>query len=61
MAAGADRIGVGPDGRLRRNPATTRTESIGSTYECDTDRLTLAAMDNDRTMLYGAEIHVRVQ
>ncbi len=45
---GADRIGVGPDGRLRRNPATTRTDAISSTYECDTDRLTLAAMDNDR-------------
>jgi VWFA-related protein len=45
---GADPIGVGPDGRLRRNPPTTRTENISSKYECDTDRMALAALDNDK-------------
>ncbi|MGB2716583.1 MAG: VWA domain-containing protein [Vicinamibacterales bacterium] len=45
---GEDRIGVGPDGRLRRNPATTRTENISSKYECDTERVTLASIDDER-------------
>ena len=45
---GADPIGVGPDGRLRRNPASTRTDNSASKYECDTDRMTLAMMDNER-------------
>lgn len=45
---GRERIGVGPDGRLRRNPTTTQTDTVSSQYECDTDRLTLAAMDNER-------------
>ncbi len=45
---GTERIGVGPDGRLRRDPAITRTENISSRYECDTERLALAAMDNDQ-------------
>ena len=45
---GADPIGVGPDGRLRRNPANTRTDNTASKYECDTDRMTLAMMDNER-------------
>lgn len=45
---GEDRIGVGPDGRLRRDPATTRTENISSKYDCDTERMTLAAMDDER-------------
>jgi VWFA-related protein len=45
---GRERIGVGPDGRLRRNPPTTRTENISTKYECDTDRMALAAIDNER-------------
>jgi VWFA-related protein len=45
---GKDPIGVGPDGRLRRNPPTTRSEAFGSKYECDADRMALAAMDNER-------------
>jgi VWFA-related protein len=46
---GADPIGVGPDGRLRRNPTSTRTDpNFGTKYECDTDRMALASMDNER-------------
>ena len=45
---GVDPIGVGPDGRLRRDPPITRTDTLGSQSECDTDRMTLASMDNKR-------------
>ena len=45
---GKDPIGVGPDGRLRRDPESTRTPNVGSRYECDADRIALAAMDNER-------------
>ena len=46
---GADPIGVGPDGRLRRNPASTRTDpNFATKYECDTDRMALASIDNER-------------
>lgn len=45
---GVDPIGVGPDGRLRRDPPNTRTDTLGSKSECDADRMTLAAMDNKR-------------
>ncbi len=45
---GTDRIGIGTDGRLRRNPRSTSTDNTSSKYECDTDRMTLAAMDNQR-------------
>jgi VWFA-related protein len=45
---GTERIGVGPDGRLRRDPGRTGADNVSTKYECDTDRMTLAAMDNQR-------------
>jgi VWFA-related protein len=45
---GVDPIGVGPDGRLRRNPPKTSTDNLGSKYECDTDRMALASIDDER-------------
>jgi VWFA-related protein len=44
---GTDPIGVGPDGRLRRNPQSA-DRGAANNYGCDTDRLALASMDNDR-------------
>lgn len=50
---GVEPIGVGPDGRLRRNPPRSRTENVPSKYECDTERMALSAMDNE---LYFREL-----
>ena len=44
---GREPIGVGPDGRLRRSPHS-QTSGGATTYDCDTDRLALASMDNDQ-------------
>jgi VWFA-related protein len=44
---GQEPIGVGPDGRLRRSPHSM-TSGGAKKYDCDTDRLALASMDNDR-------------
>ena len=44
---GHEPIGVGPDGVLRRSPHTV-TSGGATKYDCDSDRLTLASMDNDR-------------
>jgi VWFA-related protein len=44
---GQEPIGVGPDGRLRRSPHSM-TSGGARQYDCDTDRLALASMDNDR-------------
>ena len=45
---GVEPIGVGPDGRLRRDPERSRTPNVSSRYECDADRMMLAAMDNEQ-------------
>ena len=44
---GREPIGVGPDGVLRRSPHAA-TSGGATRYDCDTDRLALASMDNDR-------------
>ena len=48
---GADPIGVGPDGRLRRNPQRYTSDRAASNYDCDTERMALSAMDNERYFL----------
>ena len=45
---GKEPIGVGPDGRLRRDPENMRTRNVSSKYECDADRLMLSAIDNEQ-------------
>ena len=45
---GVDPIGVGPDGKLTRDDPRNRSGDTLSQYQCDTERLELAAMDNDR-------------
>ena len=45
---GVEPIGVGPDGRLTRDPERSRTSNVSSRYECDADRLMLASMDNEQ-------------
>lgn len=46
---GIEPIGVGPDGRLHRDPHSVRHGSGGATkYDCDTDRLAQTSMDNQR-------------
>ena len=44
---GRDPIGVGPDGRLRRNPQSPDYPGARQS-DCENDRLALSSMDNDR-------------
>jgi VWFA-related protein len=44
---GQEPIGVGPDGRLRRSPHSMNSGGAQK-YDCDSDRLALASMDNER-------------